>query len=388
MGVLKVKVAGNWEPVPIMGGNGLLTPGGLAGQVLTKRSNADNDTMWAGPSVNQYTADTTWHEVGAAGEPPFLNSWVNYPSFNTAAFRMDAEGWVYMKGLVRLGTISPIFTLPPAYRPWKTVFFPTMSANFVAYIQINTDGTVLAYVMGGSNAWISLETVRFPVWNRWSQFVGKYIPLDGQELRTVLNTEYHTGLWPQANGMTRLFGISGTLPGPGTMTFLNDINQGVFTYMLGVATNDNAGGRAVTISRRWGFYSNGPAGGAGGWTMHSTEFGTMKCEDQWIAPTLENGWANYGYYTSNWHTPAGYWKDSNGIVHLRGMMANGSSATARIFTLPAGYRPPGQVLWLGSSAAAAACRLDVFTDGSVMPTIGTSTGWTSLDGLNFHAAGA
>lgn len=386
MGVLKVKVAGNWEPVPIISGGGPLPAGGLAGQVLTKQSNADNDARWAGQSIRQYTADATWHEIGVAGEPAFSNGWVNYPGFNTAGFRMDSEGWVYMKGLVRLGTINTsVFTLPLAYRPWKTVFFPTLCNGLIAYIQINTDGTVGAYVMGGSNAWISLETVRFPAWNRWSQFVGKYIPLEGQELRAY-PSEYLTGLWPQTNGMIRIMGISGALPAAGTvMSYLNDINKGAWTYIFGVATNDTNGGRAVEISRRFGFYSNGPAGTA--WTMYSTEYGTLAVEDQWIAPTLENGWTNWPTSATNWHTPAGYWKDAAGVVHLRGMLQSGASATARIFTLPVGYRPAGQVLCLGASVAAAATRIDIQTDGAVMPS-GNAAGWTSIDGINFYAAGA
>jgi hypothetical protein len=392
-GVLKVRSGSNWVPVdPFVRVPGPVPTAGQTGQLLTKKSNADGDVQWAGPSRGQYTADSTWHEVGTAGEPAFTNAWANYGAqFNTTAFRVDADGWVYMKGLVRSGTINTaIFTLPAAYRPWRNVYFPVMCANFTAYCQINaSDGTVVAYVMGGSNAWFSLETVRFPIWNNWGAFAGKYQPLEGLDERPVaVGSEYAIGLWPQTNGMVRVHGINGMLPAAGLLSSLNDINLGIFTYMIGVGTNDTAGGRAITISKRFGFYSNGPAGSANGWTMVSSEYGRMGVEDQWISPTLQNSWAVYAPAASNWHTPAGYWKDANGVVHLRGMMTGGSSATAPFFTLPAGYRPAAVVLWYASSGSGAACRVDVQGDGQVVPVIGANTGWTSLDGINFYAAGA
>jgi hypothetical protein len=387
MGVLKANVNGEWVPVEVIAPGGPVPPGGATGQVLTKRSNTNYDVRWAGQSVRQYKADTMWRDVGG-GETPFQNSWVNYGGgFNGAGYRIDAEGWVYLKGLVRNGAHgTPIFTLPPAYRPWKIVFFPAVcNPGNNGYVQVNTDGTVVAYVYGDTQ-WFSLETSRFPVWNAWSQFTGKYIPLDGQELRVVPNSEYHIGLWPQTNGMIRIMGIAGPLPAAGTVwTYLNDINRSWFTYIFGVATDNAVGGRAIQISKRYGFYSNGPAGTS--WTMISAEYGSMACEDKWIAPTLENGWANVAPNTQNWHVPAGYWKDDAGVVHLRGFLV-GPNVNAAMFTLPVGYRPAGQVLWFGGSAAAATCRIDVATDGKIYPGSGSSTGWTALDGINFYAADA
>jgi hypothetical protein len=56
----------------------------------------------------------------------------------------------------------------------------------------------------------------------------------------------------------------------------------------------------------------------------------------WIAPTLENGWVNFG---GEW-TPAGYIKDALGFVHIQGTIKSGTSGKAA-FVLPAGYRPGG-----------------------------------------------
>lgn len=57
-------------------------------------------------------------------------------------------------------------------------------------------------------------------------------------------------------------------------------------------------------------------------------------QQAWQAPTFVNSWVNYGSPYEN----AGYFKDSLGMVHMRGLVKNGTVGAA-IFTLPAGYRP-------------------------------------------------
>jgi hypothetical protein len=53
-------------------------------------------------------------------------------------------------------------------------------------------------------------------------------------------------------------------------------------------------------------------------------------QEDWITPTLVNGWAN---------TSARYYKDNFGIVRLKGSVANGTTTGGTIlFNLPAGYR--------------------------------------------------
>lgn len=59
-----------------------------------------------------------------------------------------------------------------------------------------------------------------------------------------------------------------------------------------------------------------------------------KDQPVWIAPTLLNGWENFG----GLYAPAGYMKDSQGFVHFRGLIRNGAVGQA-MFVLPEGYRP-------------------------------------------------
>ena len=71
----------------------------------------------------------------------------------------------------------------------------------------------------------------------------------------------------------------------------------------------------------------------------------------WTTVTYQNAWATAG-------TPAAYWKDPHGFVHLRGRISGGATGTVA-FTLPVGYRPsdPNSTIpaagWSGASPGAA-----------------------------------
>jgi len=62
---------------------------------------------------------------------------------------------------------------------------------------------------------------------------------------------------------------------------------------------------------------------------------------EWIDMILVNSWARF--HATSIIAPQ-YCKDSNGFVHFRGTMKDGSSATANITTLPPGFRPPKPVI--------------------------------------------
>jgi len=100
------------------------------------------------------------------------------------------------------------------------------------------------------------------------------------------------------------------------------------------------------------------------------------------------------------YNPVGYFKDSLGIVHLRGVLQNialGAQREEEIFRLPEGYRPASRELHivfvtdvLGTAAFA---RVDITKDGAVRVInpaalgVGASPPWLSLDGITFRAAG-
>ena len=100
----------------------------------------------------------------------------------------------------------------------------------------------------------------------------------------------------------------------------------------------------------------------------------------WKSFTLKNSWVFGGYSTFH----AGYYKDGQGIVHLRGSLAGGTSGYA--FRLPAGYRP-AKFLWLPIyTNSANAGGLEIDPNGKVYPLDpggGSSVLFSSLDGVSF-----
>lgn len=103
-------------------------------------------------------------------------------------------------------------------------------------------------------------------------------------------------------------------------------------------------------------------------------------DSDWITPTFVNSWVNYDSTVFN---PAGYRKDALGYVHLRGLIKNGTVNTT-FFTLPTGYRPYRQELFMSLQNNAVG-RVDIETDGDVkMGGVG-SNAFVQLDGLIFKA---
>jgi hypothetical protein len=100
----------------------------------------------------------------------------------------------------------------------------------------------------------------------------------------------------------------------------------------------------------------------------------------------------WGYAWGQWPNPA-YFKDSSGVVHLRGAVkCNGTCASSSfMFRLPAGYRPAvNAVVPAMSSAdqygAGSFQRVNVEAGGWVSrATSQGGTAWVSLDGISFRA---
>lgn len=100
------------------------------------------------------------------------------------------------------------------------------------------------------------------------------------------------------------------------------------------------------------------------------------------APTLGNGWVNYGGSFRN----AGYCKDSQGFVHLQGVIKDGTiTFGTTIFTLPTGFRPVAG-MWKSTDCNGGYGRLYVSSTGAVQCSVVPSNASLSLDGVYFLAA--
>ncbi|MCK4828681.1 hypothetical protein KA005_73805 [bacterium] len=112
------------------------------------------------------------------------------------------------------------------------------------------------------------------------------------------------------------------------------------------------------------------------------QFYNLFSVEDWIAPNLLTSWVNYG---GTW-APAGYCKDSFGIVHLKGLIKNGTIGED-IFILPAGYRPEDYVAFatISSDGSEILSRCTIYSDGSVKAASGGNT-WFNLSGITFRIA--
>jgi hypothetical protein len=128
---------------------------------IVKKSSAHTDAFHVdGVQIEDVGED--WHSIGAAGEPTFQNSWVNFGgNYAAAAFRKDAFGWVHLKGVVKTGTIgATIFVLPAGYLRAEYVYKAVESNNLFGIIEIQGNtGNVVCQV--GNNAHVSLDCISF-----------------------------------------------------------------------------------------------------------------------------------------------------------------------------------------------------------------------------------
>jgi hypothetical protein len=106
---------------------------------------------------------------------------------------------------------------------------------------------------------------------------------------------------------------------------------------------------------------------------------------KWIDPTLLNGWIVRDLTLSK----PGYFKDSQGFVHIKGVVSAGAM-NAAVFILPKGFRPKlTSVYIVGANVDGGTDvlgRVNIDTNGTVLilPVIGTtltSAGWISLDNI-------
>jgi hypothetical protein len=96
------------------------------------------------------------------------------------------------------------------------------------------------------------------------------------------------------------------------------------------------------------------------------------------APAFQNSWVNYG---AGYQTAA-FYKDLFGVVHFKGLVKSGTVGAA-IFTLPSGYRPIAETIFV-ANAAGAFGDLRVSAVGNVWLNAGTN-GYLSIDGISFRA---
>lgn len=175
--------------------------------------------------------------------------------------------------------------------------------------------------------------------------------------------------------------------GDGTLAYWQTIPGGFYHAVLGSVTGQPRPSGLIHVIR------NGTDFSAMWYDMASRNiyrlYGSATTLNQWtlasgtpatFSPTLQNGWANYG----DGFTAAEYWKDSDNVVHVSGLIKDGGTADGTvIFTLPVGFRPGLKQLF-PSTLSSGIGRIDVNDNGNVVAKIVNAT-YTSLSGISFRA---
>lgn len=140
-----------------------------------------------------------------------------------------------------------------------------------------------------------------------------------------------------------------------------------------------------------------PAAPGNGYGIDSdtSQTGGMKWQAKptYTTPSYGTGWADYDAVSTGWRG-GGYTIDRDGFVCLIGLIKR-TTATAghqTIFTLPAGYRPLEQQLYILScviGGTITACRVDIDTAGVVqfVTSVASAIGYLPLNNIPPFLAG-
>jgi type II secretory pathway pseudopilin PulG len=313
------------------------------------------------------------------------NGWVDYaPPYSSAGYTKTAAGVILLKGMVRSGT-GIIGTLPVGYRPAMYSMFENSTNSAPGRVDVQSDGNIRLSV--GSNAWYSLDGISFmpsgttfisPTFsNGWLNYSPGSGSPDWQGAGYMLDGAGRV----QTTGLVRagvvtsgttMFNIPNGFRPPQYLHMLNNAGGSANHFSVDASGNMLAKGGSAVYQSLQGMYF--PAGRATG----------SNCATQWCALPMVNGWK---HYANPYSTPQ-YTKSSDGVVILKGLLNGGSSATATIATLPAGFCPAERLLFATVSNAAWA-RLDVSRSSNgtcdVLPLAGASTVWFALDNIRYVA---
>jgi len=98
-----------------------------------------------------------------------------------------------------------------------------------------------------------------------------------------------------------------------------------------------------------------------------------KLQEDWITPTLINGWVGTNGIPQ-------YFRDQLGIIHFRGALSPTNKTSPVAFALPIGYRPSGD-LYINFSGSD---YFQISSAGAVSAEVST---WASLATITFRAEG-
>lgn len=351
----------------------LTVTGNTNGDILNARVIATNSVGTSGYGTATYTVPL-WIPLSLE------NGWAYFGGgYARPSYTKTRAGLIVLKGLVKAGT-GNIATLPAGYRPAKHSMFVNSSNNDGGRLDVLSDGRI--GMSTGSNSWFSLDGVAF------MQSGTAYTS------PTLLNGWVtHSATWQSAGYMTDSAGrvqviglVKDGVTTTGTPIFTLPANSRSTEYQIIANVSDdvatqigvNSSGQVLArgygvrhISLQFMFYPTSRATGT-------------NCSTQWCDMTMLNSWQRYGPVQA---APQ-YTKSSDGLVMIKGLVSSGTSGSATITNLPAGYCPSERLLFATTSYSNWA-RVDItpLANGTcnVNPSTGAVTSWFSLDNIQFIA---
>jgi hypothetical protein len=317
---------------------------------------------------------------------PLINGWTNAPFGTSDAGFTTISGIVTLKGAIATAGTNPVpFVLPLAVRPTTNVFVPVDLCNATnGRLAIAPSGSVVVEQENGtpfSNAqcFTSLEGASFSV------TTNGYTPLtlvngwtnapfgtSNAAARTIRGIVHFKGAI--ASGSTA---VVSTLP-PG-------LRPSTDVYVPVDLCNATNGRLHITPSGAVDIETDTATPFSNAQCFTSLDGASFSLASAPVSPlTLQNGWTNAPFSTSN-----AVAANIDGLVHLKGAISNGSSAS--VFTLPGALRPSASVYVKVDLCGANNGRLFIQSNGavSVQQESGTPFSnaqcFTSLDGVTFAA---
>lgn len=383
-----------------------------------------NDIVWVwknGPDwvvigpveARAANASEDWHYIGDTelGEPAFLNGWLNFGGdYAHMRYYKDSDGRVHWEGVVDFPTAGsaktvPICTAPVGYRPEYTVRHVVSAAaggggSGIFAVEWLPNGTVQAVGANNGNSiglFVSVCGVSYMAagdteYDRIQEWVPPGLTFHDWSWDADVDNHTPPGLWDRWDGLmvmrNRMQGGTGGYVGGLTERSCRTRWDKLFTtYAFDGTLNLQPIRLDARISQRVlvrvGSSFNQEL------SLEGLHWLSDIPEHYWTPIDLENSWVNYsvaGNPQGKWG-PAAWFKDGYDHVHLRGLIAGGTTAASTIMGLmPPECRPEGRLIFPSLSGGETPGRIDVFGEDILQAQSGTvSNTYYSLDNISYRA---
>ncbi|MEK3867014.1 hypothetical protein MHH60_26440 [Paenibacillus sp. FSL H7-0716] len=343
------------------------------GSIVLTLTIASADSGWGDsytPSVDEMKAYFNGYQMGSVSGATFTTPYVS-----------GTKAWRFVMGDTSTGTSTLPTDQNYGHVGWKPYQLLYRLATPVTET-VQEDGS-LSLIEGDNfievgSGYVSRERITPYLWNSYYESNISIVGMESAKLKykvfSIMSVYESSRLFQKWRRIT--FGLADTLYGERFNIAQADYDSSQ-PYSVSYIKLDKSPIPSVT-----GFYAASEKAQLHDLTDAVTEISSTvsalaakkaeKDTPAWLYPTLLNGWVQFTSIISS----ASFYKDSFGIVHVRGTISSGvSAADTLLFMLPVGYRPAIQTVVTASSSNGTAMStgiMDITTSGRV--SLGASGG--------------